>query len=365
MARIFEDNCGDNYSDPLAQAVWSYGKDENGNNSVVVSVTTTAGSSGNCLKVDSIPVGNIATFLRRNLSASYAHVIYGVRFKAAALPGSGYDHIITLWDNAATILSVLAIEPNGALSVWRGGYPGVGGTKVGTSTVGNVIQPGVMIHLSLDIVLDNAGAGSITLRADSQIVKTVSTTTTSPNANGAAMLSVHSGHILAASHYFDDLYLNDPSGLDNTGFDGDVVCIYVPPTAPGRLTQQSIGGSAPAATNWQSVNQTVPDDDVTYVSAATAGLKDTYKVGPLDPNVVAIVCVTTILDLKTDTSGLGAGATVRPLIGNGATESPGTSVSANTSYANKYQSFGRNPLTSATWTLSDWANIEIGHERTA
>lgn len=363
MARIFEDNCGDNYSDPFAQAVWSYGRDENGNNSAIWTVTTTAGSTGNCLRLDPLASGGVATLIRKNLPASYARAIAGVRFKASTLPDTGYNHICTLWDNAATILAVLAVSASGALSVWRGGYPATGGTMVGTATVSDLVQLGVMTHLSLDITLDNAGAGAFTLRANSKIVKTASSVTTAPNANGAAMLSAHSGHW--TSHYFDDLYLNDTSGSDNTGFDGDVQCLYIPPVGAGRLSQQTIGGSAPAATRWQSVSQTIPDDDVTYVSAGTVGLKDTYKVAALPANVITIVCVTTVLDTKTDAGGLGAGATVRPLIGNGVTESTGTSVSVNTSYADKFQAFGRNPITGIAWALADWTNIEIGHERTA
>jgi formylmethanofuran dehydrogenase subunit B len=92
---------------------------------------------------------------------------------------------------------------------------------------------------------------------------------------------------------------------------------------------------------------------------------DTYKVGALPANVMSIVSVSTVLDAKTDTGGLGGGAQVAPVIGNGATTATGSAASVNTSYAELVHHWGTNPLTSAAWAVSDWGTLEIGHTRTA
>lgn len=368
MARIFDDTCGDTYDWAKKLVWWSTGGDSFNNPNVDGNVETGIfGSTGNCLRIQRTTNSQYA-YLRKNFGSDYSRLIYGCRFKTQTIPVSGYCNVAGLWDNTATPLNLLAYDSSGSVSIWWGGYPLSGGTHVGNFSVPNIIQSDTWVYLEIDLTLDSTSSGAFVVRANSQPILTASSIRTSPNVNGARMFSVYSGGPTNGgliSHYFDDIYVNDTSGTSNNGFDGDQQMLYFPPTAPGQFSQQTIGGSSPAATNWQSVNQTVPDDDTTYVYAASTGLKDTYKVAALPSNVSSIVSVTTILDAKTDTSGLGGGATIRPLIGNGVSHANGTSVSVNTSYIDKAQFWGQNPLTSAAWSLSDWSNIEIGHERTA
>lgn len=373
MARIFTDDGGDSYDWSSKLVRWSTSGNNNGNLLLDGDVETSIpGATGHCLRLQ-LPSNCQYAFLRYNFNGDFTRVIYGMRFQTQSLPATGYHSIAGIWDNAATLLSLLAYDSSGSLSIWRGGYPASGGTHVGSFSNPNTVQANTWINIEVDTTLDNGSSGAFTIRANSQSIVTASGVQTSPNANGARMFSIYTAAPLSGGfiqHYFDDDYVNntidDGTGTCN-GFDGDVQNLYFPASGVGQYTQQAIGGSVPAGSNWASVSQVVPDDDVTYVTAASVGLKDTYAVDDLPVNVVKIVSVDTILDSKTDVSGLGAGATIRPLIGKG-TGSPatGTNVSINTSYIDKVQHWGGfNPLTGAAWVLPDWPSIEIGHERTA
>jgi hypothetical protein len=156
---------------------------------------------------------------------------------------------------------------------------------------------------------------------------------TSANSNPVSMFSIFRGGGSPDDNpisYFDDIYVNDTSGSTCNSFQGDLQGLAFLPSGMGQFTQWSIGGSAPAATNWQSVDDVAPDGDTTFVSA-----------------------------------GSGAGAKIAAVIGNGTTTSTGTDFSLNTGYAYGLQYYGTNPLTATAWSLTDWPNIEVGQVRTS
>lgn len=73
----------------------------------------------------------------------------------------------------------------------------------------------------------------------------------------------------------DDHYLNDDQGAANNTFLGNVRVKSQFVAGPGDLAQFAIGGSAPAATNWQSVLNTALDDSQ-FVYDPSVGHEDNY-----------------------------------------------------------------------------------------
>lgn len=359
--RIWDDGVI-NYDWDSRYDVWDYGP-----SFVQGDVAAVDGFFDQCLRISPQLISNRDTFLRKNLPTSYSRLITGFRFKCDHLPAVGYRTIAAWWDNTATVQTALALTASGALVLWRDNAY-TSGLQIGNTSNPDLIKPNTTVYIELDEAYATSGA-AFNLRVNSQSVFPGTGLQTANNASGVAMFSIHCGDANGdngESHFFRDIYINDTTAGDgHTTFDGDQVAMKFMPAAPGQYTQWSIGGSAPAATNWQSVNEVPANGDITYVSAATVGLKDTYKVGALPANVVQIVSVSTLPDVKTDDAGLGAGATIRPLIGNGTTTAHGADQSVNTTYASKYQAFGQNPLTNAPWELADWNNIEVGVERTA
>lgn len=359
MARIFDSTCGDSIDASKLTLEW----DLVGSCAVASGIP---GMTGNCLQMVSAPYSGYDTYNRRNLGPYASEIICGFRMRVSRLATEGYRALFGFWDNGA-IQTVAMVDSAGRITFWSA-YS-INASPLGSmiaQTAAGVLRPNVNLHLGLDVV--SGTSGSIKVYANSQLINTFTgINTASASTNGINQISIHSGTADSSglySIYFDDLYVNDTSGSHSSGFDGDLQGLTFMPSAPGQYTEQSIAGSAPAATNWQSVDEIPPDDGVTAVQAATVGLRDTYKVNTMPTNVVGIVSVTTLLDARTDTAGLGAGAEVAPLVGNGTTIAVGNSVRVNTDFDYKHQYWPQNPVTSTNWNVTDWnAGIEFGHKR--
>lgn len=78
---------------------------------------------------------------------------------------------------------------------------------------------------------------------------------------------------------WDDLYFLDDTGTVNNDYLGNVRVKAQLPVSDAAV-QFAIGGSAPAATNWQSVLNTALND-TKYVYSPTAGDRDLYNIDPI------------------------------------------------------------------------------------
>lgn len=77
----------------------------------------------------------------------------------------------------------------------------------------------------------------------------------------------------------DDTYLNDNTGSINNSFLGNVRAKYMALVGDASPIQWTIGGSSPAATNWQSASN--PNmNDTSYVYTSTIGHQDLYSIDP-------------------------------------------------------------------------------------
>jgi len=362
MARLFMDSCGDHYDISHITNKW----DVVGNCGIL---TNEPGATGNCLHISPQAFSYFDTICRRNLTVAQSRLIAGFRFKCQILP-SGYQSIAGFWIGG-TCQCIVYVDASGRVSVSRDYYAGglTPVNMVGAYSLGGLIRPDVWVYIEVDITFDadpvsSPGTGAMTLRVNSQTVATASGIRAANVVGGANQFSLHSGvsaQWLGAT--FDDVYLNNNIGSVNNGFDGDqqILCLF--PSAPGASTQWTIGGSSPAITNWQSVNQAISDDDVTYVSTDVSGLVDLYKVPTLSTNIVSITATQMILNVKTDSSGLGTGASVAPVIGDGGAHpiNVGTPVYINTGYSDVLQCYGLNPLTNAAWNINDFNHPAIAN----
>jgi len=273
VARLFMDSCGDHYDIAHITNKW----DVVGNCSII---TNEPGATGNCMHIVPQAFSYFDTFCRRNFPVPQNRLIAGFRYKCPVLPGSSITNgpqqpISAMW-NGGILQCVLVLDASGRLSLWR---DFAFTTQIGSYSIGALVRPNVWIYIEFDVTFSNTASGSMTLKANSQVVAgPIDFITTANTPGGANQFSIHGGITTAwAGSYFDDIYLNNEHD-DGThtcmGFDGDqqVGCYF--PIGPGELTQWSIGGMSPAFSNWQSVNQAIPDDDLTFVSAGSANLID-------------------------------------------------------------------------------------------
>jgi len=154
---------------------------------------------------------------------------------------------------------------------------------------------------------------------------------------------------------YDDVYVAAVDGQGVTDFAGDVTVVSLKPNAPGALTQWAPFPASLA--NWDAVNDAVPDDDATNVTADLLNATDTYTLEALTaPGAILSVQIsmvarrywssyTQVAPLLRLPPGITA-------VGN-ALDAPGDYTSLTTAY-------DVNPFTGSGWTPTDLADTQFG-----
>lgn len=176
--------------------------------------------------------------------------------------------------------------------------------------------------------------------------------------------------------YYDDITINDSAaGAGQTSYPGLSKIILAFPDAAGDNAAMTIGGSAPAATNWQGVIDNPPDDGVTFNSSKVLNAIDDHQIScpaairPSD----TINCVGHYL--RYSGAGASANSTIRARIksaasgtvglGNGIAPTNATWVTnTNTRSTFRYVSY-TDPTTGVAWTPTGTNSIDsaqVGYE---
>jgi hypothetical protein len=153
----------------------------------------------------------------------------------------------------------------------------------------------------------------------------------------------------------DDFYIADTSGTINNTFLGDVRVDALQAQANGSLNQWTVTPSGTAA--WEAVSD---EDEITSISAPSAGLRQSFDVAPLPvmatPAVFGVQL--TMLARKTD-AGLGK---VKGLVVSGAQTAVSPEVILQEQQAWQCALFERNPNGNVQWTEAAFNAAEFGVE---
>lgn len=176
----------------------------------------------------------------------------------------------------------LLFAANGVIKVYRGD---TSGAFLGSSIAG-AYQNKEWFHIEAKPVIATSG-GTIEIRVNTVPVVQITGANTQNTANAYFDSIFVGGHIpvnFTQVHCtFDDLFVNDTTGTSNNNWSGNLRVKTQFMIANGATDNMTIGGTSPAATNWQSVlNQSL--DDTKYVYSATVGNLDLYTP---DPNLNA------------------------------------------------------------------------------
>jgi hypothetical protein len=184
----------------------------------------------------------------------------------ASLPG-GNDAIIRFSTTANTNRAGIRLTSGGVLQLINSSSVQVGSDSSALST-----GQWYMIELRIDATTN---PGTVEARLNGQVFASGSN-----NIQGS-WARIQFGSMTAAMTadlYFDDIVVNDTTGSFQNTYPGPGRILHLYPTGAGDQTQWTIGGSTPAATNWQSVNEVTPDNAVTLVSSNTLSQEDWYDV---------------------------------------------------------------------------------------
>jgi hypothetical protein len=214
---------------------------------------------------------------------------YGVAVYVDSLLPSAARPLLGFYDAVSDAQQIcFSFEQNGVIKVWQG-PPGPSGVVLCTSVAG-VFQEDQWFHCESSPVIANS-SGSLEIRINTvPVVQLVGADT--QNTANAYFDSVFLGAYttndnvsISSSHpvVFDDMFVNDTTGSSNNTWQGNLRVKTQFMIANGATDNFTIGGSSPAATQWQSVlNQVL--DDTKYVYSGNAGDIDLFTP---DPNLNA------------------------------------------------------------------------------
>lgn len=282
----------------------------------------------------------------------------GFAYFRAANSGNSAHPFVGFFDalNNAVQVSV-TFDRYGIMRVYRG-LPS-NGTLIASSVVG-AFEEDRWFHGEIRCLCANVG-GEVEVRINTvpKIQLTGADTKNSANAYFDSAIIGHYRAITAGDDInwaIDDLYINDPSGTKLNTWAGNLRVKSQFMVGDGAENAFTIGGTAPAATRWQSVNnQSI--DDTKYVYSPNVGDKQTFVPDPnLNSPLVRVVQVRAALRQDDATQRVA-----RHLLRIGATDYEG-SVNH---YTNQQFTFYKtrwdtNPATLVDFTGSEVNGLEAG-----
>lgn len=173
-----------------------------------------------------------------------------------------------------SVQDFVRLETSGALTWLVGGTAGIASSPLSTNT-----------WYRVEVKYDSsggAGAHVAEMKIDGSVIGTLTGQTfTRANELACAVGNVGGSATTTGEWWIDDVAVNDTSGSAQTSYPGEGSVVMARPNAAGDSTILVKGGSSPAATNWQSVNESPPDDGVTFVGRVTGSAStqtDDYNV---------------------------------------------------------------------------------------
>lgn len=286
--------------------------------------------------------------------------VCGVAFKLANVLTA--DSIFETYNNAgADICLKLNVAGNGSLALFN-----ALGVLQATSAI-NVLTPNIWHYLEIKVTgITNASTSTVTVRIDESVIfgGAVSSVQTSQGAftvfDSVRFTSNRNNNIGAAR--WDDVVIMDGTGAQMNDFIGDaridVKTVDSDGTSPS--TDWDIGGSVPAATRRESVDDALGahDDGVTVIESDTVGRRSQF--GLINTTAVGTIHALAVLNemgkddagARTARSYLDSNGT----IANGATQTLTIEKQA-------YRDFHEvNPDGGAAWTPTTVDAVEVGVE---
>lgn len=222
--------------------------------------------------------------------------------------------------------------------------------------------PDTWFYLEIQFKPGYGTSGTFEVRVNTVVVLSLPATATaagtpiSPATGpGFDTLMVHSGG--AGRYYMDDMYFLDDNGGELTSYLGNTRVKLLAPVSNASPIDWTIGGSSPAANNWQSVlNIALNDTKFNYTS--TPGDRDLYNINP-------IVNAPFVYGIEVDGSYRQDDATqrvVRNSIESGGVSAYGEDFYTNAFYTIKPDVWELNPDTGVSFTGAEVNALKIGPE---
>ena len=224
---------------------------------------------------------------------------------------------------------------------------------------GQALTVGTWYHIEIKVKIDDS-TGSFEVRVNGNVTPTINLSGIDTRNGGVASIDTAlftTDSSTTQVYDIDDIVFWDTAGSSpQNNFLGEIRIETLFPTGAGTNTTWTPTG---AASNFDCVDDTTPDDDTTYVSTAVSGNKDTYAMGNLTSSAVTILGTQyNLLARKTDVSA----ADIKSVVRTNSTNFSSSAQTPTTSYTYITDIRQVNPDTSAAWTGTEINASEWGSE---
>jgi len=158
--------------------------------------------------------------------------------------------------------------------------------------------------------------------------------------------------------YYTDIYVCDLNGSINNDFLGSIVVEALAPDGNGN-TNDFVGTDADSTDNYLHVDETVVDEDTSYVESKTVGDIDLYTYDNLSGTPTSIVGLAVRPIAKKPLGGNRVGKIITRI---NSTEYDGDMIYAGIEYKTAASIWELNPDDSAAWEAADVNGAEFGIE---
>lgn len=221
------------------------------------------------------------------------------------------------------------------------------------------LSQGVWHQLELKVKIDNT-VGTVELRLNGNTTPIITATGLDTQQTANAFVNdirfTTDGNGTPDFDIDDIIFWDDTGAAPHNNFLGDARIETLQPTGAGNTTQWAVTG---AASNFQAVDDTTPNDDTDYVSENVSGEKDTYATGNVTGTVDTIYAVQTNLLMKKSDAGT---ADVQHVVRSNAVDYLSAAKTPGTSYAYSTELWLTDPDTDVAWTQSAVDAAEYGEQ---
>lgn len=289
----------------------------------------------------------------KNLEAAKTSLIVGAAIRVAPFQNTGAEPVLFgVRDTTSQVAHLVKIGEDGRLKLYRR----LSSTEQLIS-ISVASAPARGWHYVELQVTQGTSNGILSVRVNG--ILAIQLTAQNTTQGGGQLITVFLGAVpgqnCPVTTDIDDLYISDTSGTINNTFLGDVRVDSLHAQANGGSNQWAVNpGSASA---WEAVSD---EDDATSISAASAGLRQSFDIESLPAMSTPVVhgVQLTMLARKTD-AGLGK---VKGLVVSGAQSAVSAEINLQEQLAWHSAIFERNPNGNVQWTEAAFNAAEFGVE---
>lgn len=308
-------------------------------------------TGGYSWKIGGAYAGINARLLRKVMGTAHNEVGAAMGLYLTNLPTTN-DRIGFGFYNGTTPLITFSPGPSGEVVVRRGVLDG--GTIVGTTDEG-VLTTSAFNHIEVRFLQDNV-VGEAEVRVNGVVELVVLNQDFGVNPpNGFCYVSSGSHPAL----YFDDLILWDTTGEVNNTFFGPARVNTVFPIMDTDVDDWSVTGAASGA---EAIDESTPDGDTTYISAAGVGMVSEFVPGELPPEAEVLAGV--YIPMMAKLASAGAGNCQVSLVSDGEV-AVGPDYPLTTAYTYWGSMFELDPDGDKQWSKTAFEAARIRVEKTA